>query len=194
MTAPAVSIGGASPRLASRAGMLALIATESSFFATFLVVYLFYIGKSASGPQPADVLRLPIVNTICLLSSSVTIVYALRALRRGQLGAFNGMIFVTVLLGAAFLVGTAAEWRDLIVNHRLTITTNLFGTTFYSVVGFHAMHVTIGLLLLSVMAFLGMTGRLHAENAEPVEMLSWYWHFVDVVWVAVFTVVYVVGA
>ena len=79
------------------------------------------------------------------------------------------------------------------MNHRLTLTTNLFGTTFYSVVGFHALHVTIGLLLLSLMAFLGMTGRLHAENAEPVEMLSWYWHFVDVVWVAVFTVVYVVG-
>ena len=130
MSAPALPIEGASQRLASRAGMLALIVTETSFFATFLVVYLFYVGKSATGPQPAQVLQLPIVNTICLLSSSITIVFALRALRRGQLGAFNGMMFVTVLLGAAFLVGTAAEWRDLIVNHRLTITTNLFGTTF----------------------------------------------------------------
>jgi len=124
----------------------------------------------------------------------VTIVYALRALRRGDLGSFNVMLVVTVLLGAGFLAGTAAEWRELIVDRRLTITTNLFGTTFYSLVGFHALHVTIGLILLSIMAYLGMTGRLRAENVEPVEMLSWYWHFVDVVWVAVFTVVYLVGA
>jgi cytochrome c oxidase subunit 3/cytochrome o ubiquinol oxidase subunit 3 len=184
---------GAVERLARRVGMLALIATESSFFATFIVVYLFYIGKSATGPQPAEVLSPPLVNTVCLLSSSATVVFALRALRRGDVGAFNVMMAVTVLLGAAFLGGTAVEWYGLIVHHDLTLTTNLFGTTFYSLVGFHAMHVTLGLVLLSVMALLGMTGRLGPANVEPVEMLSWYWHFVDAVWVAVFTVVYVVG-
>jgi cytochrome c oxidase subunit 3 len=180
-------------RLGRRSGMIALIATESSFFATFLVVYLFYLGKSVTGPQPAEVLHLPIVNTVCLLSSSITIAYALRALRRGDVGAFNVMLAVTVLLGAAFLAGTAAEWRELIVKRHLTLMTNLFGTTFYSLVGFHALHVTLGLVLLSIVACLGMSGRIHAANIEPVEMLSWYWHFVDVVWIAVLTVVYVVG-
>lgn len=180
--------------LARRAGMLALLVTESSFFASFLVVYLFYLGKSATGPQPAAVLSPPIVNTACLLSSSVTIVYALRALRRGDKGTFNGMLVVTILLGAAFLGGTATEWRGLIVDHDLTITTNLFGTTFYALVGFHALHVTLGLVLLGIVACLGLSGRIGPENAEPVEMLSWYWHFVDVVWIAVFSVVYLVGA
>ncbi len=192
MAAAAPAAGGPA-HLARRVGMLGLIATETSFFATALVVYLFYVGKSVTGPQPAQVLELPWINSAALLSSSITIVYAIHALRRGDRGAFSVMMLVTIGLGAAFLVGTAAEWRDLYVNHDLTITTNLFGTTFYSVVGFHAFHVTLGLLLLSVVTGLGMAGRLGPENVEPVEMLSWYWHFVDAVWIAVFTVVYVVG-
>jgi cytochrome c oxidase subunit 3/cytochrome o ubiquinol oxidase subunit 3 len=193
MSAAAAVEPGAVGRLARRVGMIALIATESSFFATFIVVYLYYIGKSVTGPQPAEVLSPPLINTACLLSSSATIVFALRALRRGDVGAFNVMMAVTVLLGGAFLAGTGVEWYGLIVKHHLTLTTNLFGTTFYSLVGFHAFHVTLGLVLLSIMTLLGMTGRLGPENVEPVEMLSWYWHFVDAVWVAVFTVVYVVG-
>lgn len=194
MSASAPAAPGSSQRVAARAGMIGLIVTETSFFATLLVVYLFYLGKSATGPQPAQVLHVPIVNTICLLSSSFTIVFALRALRRGDVGAFNVMMAVTILLGAAFLVGTGLEWRGLMADHGLTVRTNLFGTTFYTTVGFHALHVTLGLILLSIVATLGMTGHLHAENAEPVEMLSWYWHFVDVVWIAVLTVVYGVGA
>ncbi|MCC6639691.1 MAG: heme-copper oxidase subunit III [Deltaproteobacteria bacterium] len=178
---------------ARRAGMLALLTTEASFFASFIVVYLFYVGKSATGPQPAAVLSPPLVDTACLLASSVTIVQAMRALRSGDRGTFNVLLILTILLGAAFLAGTAAEWRDLIVHHGLTIRTNLFGTTFYALVGFHALHVTVGLALLSVVALLGLCGHIGPANAEPVEMLSWYWHFVDVVWVAVFTVVYGVG-
>ncbi len=179
--------------VARRAGMLALLATETSFFASFIVVYLFYLGKSATGPQPAAVLSAPLVNTACLLSSSVTIAYALRALRRGDRGAFNALLLLTILLGAAFLGGTAAEWRRLIVDQGLTIRTNLFGTTFYGLVGFHALHVTVGLVLLCAIALLGVAGHIGPANAEPVEMLSWYWHFVDGVWVVVFTVVYGVG-
>lgn len=173
--------------------MLALLATETSFFASFIVVYLFYLGKSASGPQPAAVLSTPFVNTACLVSSSATIAYALRALRRGDRGAFNVMLLLTILLGVAFLGGTAAEWRHLIVEQGLTIRTNLFGTTFYGLVGFHALHVSIGVVLLSVVALLGLAGHVGPANAEPVEMLSWYWHFVDGVWIAVLTVVYGVG-
>lgn len=176
-----------------KVGMLLLILAESSFFAIFVVAYLFYIGKSLNGPFPADVLDLPILGSICLLSSSLTIMVAIRALRAGQVGRFNLWWLVTILLGLEFLIGTGVEWYGLIVKHGLWIDTNLFGTTFYSLVGFHAFHVTIGLLMLSLVLFFGLTGRLTPEHAERTEILSWYWHFVDTVWIVVFTVVYVVG-
>jgi len=183
----------AARRLAGRTGILALIATECSFFGAFVVTYLFYLGRSIAGPEPAQVLDLPIVATVCLLSSSVTVVFAVRALRQGAIGSFNTMLLVTVGLGVVFLAATADEWARLIDADGLTIATNLFGTTFYTLVGAHAAHVTIGVTLLTITAVLGMSGRIGPANAEPVEMLSWYWHFVDAVWVVVFTVVYVVG-
>jgi cytochrome c oxidase subunit III len=176
-----------------RVGMAGLILTESSFFAIFVVAYLFYIGKSLNGPFPADVLELPILNSICLLSSSVTIVIALRALRAGKTSGFSAWLFVTILLGLEFLIGTGIEWYGLIVHHGLWIGTNLFGTTFYSLVGFHALHVFIGLSLLTLVLIFALGGHLKAEHAERTEILSWYWHFVDTVWIVVFIVVYVVG-
>jgi len=176
-----------------KVGMACLILTESSFFAIFVVAYLFYIGKSLNGPFPADVLELPILGSICLLSSSVTIMLAIRALRTGAIGTFCAWWLVTILLGLEFLIGTGVEWYGLIVEHGLWIGTNLFGTTFYSLVGFHAFHVTVGLLMLSLVLIFGLTGKLRPEHAERTEILSWYWHFVDTVWIVVFTVVYVIG-
>lgn len=174
-------------------GTLLLILAETSFFGVFLVGYLFYIGKNLHGPYPADVLELPIVATICLLSSSGTIVVAVRELERGNIARFATGMLATVLLGGAFLVFTALEWKSLIYEHGLTISTNLFGTTYYSLVGFHAAHVSIGLLLMLLVLGLAVFGHVRREHAHRVDMLSWYWHFVDVVWIAVFTVVYVVG-
>jgi cytochrome c oxidase subunit 3/cytochrome o ubiquinol oxidase subunit 3 len=176
-----------------RVGMAGLIVTESSFFAIFVVAYLFYVGKSLTGPYPADVLELPILGSICLLSSSVTIVLAVRALRAGGAGRFALWWLATILLGLEFLVGTGLEWYGLIYAHGLTIGTNLFGTTFYSLVGFHALHVFIGLVLLSFVLVMALLGHVRSEHAERTEILSWYWHFVDTVWIVVFTVVYVVG-
>lgn len=176
--------------LRGRVGMACLIVAEISFFAVFIVAYLFYLGKSATGPQPGEVLHTPVVATICLLSSSVTIAVALRALRTGRLGGFRAWWLATILLGAAFLVATALEWRELIEERGLTIATNLFGTTFYSLVGFHALHVTLGLCMLAFVLAAALRGRLGPEDAEKTEVLSWYWHFVDAVWVAVFCVVY----
>ena len=176
-----------------RVGMACLIVTETSFFMIFNVAYLFYIGKSLSGPFPKDVLELPILNSACLLSSSVTITLAIRALRAGKTGAFSAWWLLTILLGLEFLVGTGLEWKGLIYGHGLTIGANLFGTTFYSLVGFHALHVTVGLLLLTLVLIFALLGHLRREHAERTEILSWYWHFVDAVWIAVFTVVYVIG-
>jgi cytochrome c oxidase subunit III len=176
-----------------RVGMVGLIVAESSLFAVFVVAYLFYIGKSLVGPYPADVLQVPVLNTVCLLASSVTVAFAVRALGRGRVRVCALWLLVTILLGLAFLVGTGVEWYHLIAGRGLTIRTNLFGTTFYSLVGFHAGHVTVGLIILGLLAALAFAGALRPEHHERAELASWYWHFVDAVWVVVFTVVYVVG-
>jgi cytochrome c oxidase subunit 3/cytochrome o ubiquinol oxidase subunit 3 len=173
--------------------MIALITMESAFLGTFVVAYLFYIGKSLGGPTPAQVLDFPLLGTVCLLASSLTVALAVRALRRNRLTAFGAWLLVTILLGAEFLTGTALEWYGLIVRDGLTIGTNLFGTTFYSLVGFHAGHVCLGLILLALVWILTAFGAVRAEHAERVELLSWYWHFVDAVWVVVLTAVYVVS-
>jgi cytochrome c oxidase subunit III len=173
-----------------RAGVIGLIVAETSLFAVFVVAYLFYVGKSLNGPFPKDVLELPIFNTVCLLSSSLTVAFAVNALRRGQARTAGVWFLATVVLGAIFLVGTGREWYGLIVGRGFTIGTNLFGSTFYSLVGLHASHVTIGLVMLTLLAVFALTGALRGEHVERAELVSWYWHFVDAVWVVVFTIVY----
>ena len=175
-----------------RVGVVCLIATEFALFTIFLVAYVFYIGKSLTGPTPSQVLELPIWPTVCLLSSSITVVIAERALKDNQMQRFKVWTAVTILLGAEFLRQTAREWRHLIRDCHLTITTNLFGSTFYSLVGLHATHVVLGVTLLLLTLVLGVRGSMHRQ-ARRFELLTWYWHFVDAVWVAVFTVVYVIG-
>jgi len=174
-------------------GVIGLILTESALFTIFVTAYLFYIGKSATGPYPKEVLDLPILATIYLLSSSLTVVLAERAFRRGHTGGFQLWWLITILLAVAFLGSTALEWRRLIFKDHLTISTNLFGTTFYSLVGLHASHVIVGLTLLVLVLVLSVRGYVKEAHAEHIEMLSWYWHFVDGIWVIVFTVVYIIG-
>jgi cytochrome c oxidase subunit III len=174
-------------------GMFALIGAESAIFSIFVVAYLFYIGKSLSGPMPKDVLSVPIFYTICLLSSSLTIHLAARSLREGKLQSFQAWWLLTIILGGTFLYGTASEWHRLIYKDGLTITTNLFGTTYYSLVGLHGFHVIVGLLALSTVMAFSIFGAVKQEHAERIDVLSLYWHFVDAVWVVVFTVVYLIG-
>ena len=176
-----------------KVGMACLIIAESAIFTIFVVAYLFYVGKSLAGPTPRDVLETPIFYTICLLSSSLTIHFAGKFLERGRRGAFQLLWLLTIALGALFLYGTGQEWHRMIYEHGLTISTNLFGTTYYSLVGLHAFHVTVGLIMLSIVLLFGLSGRVGPEQSARVDVLSLYWHFVDAVWVVVFTVVYVVG-
>ena len=176
-----------------KVGMACLIFAESAIFTIFVVAYLFYAGKSLIGPTPREVLETPIFFTVCLLSSSLTIHFAARFLERGRRGAFLLLWLLTIVLGALFLYGTGQEWHRLIYEHGLTISTNLFGTTYYSLVGLHASHVTAGLIMLSIVLFFGLAGRVGPEQSARVGVLSLYWHFVDAVWVVVFTVVYVLG-
>jgi cytochrome c oxidase subunit 3 len=174
-------------------GMFSLIVAESAIFTIFVVAYIYYIGKSDFGPTPRQVLDVPVLNTICLLSSSFFIWLAERAIERGQMRRFAVMWAITFALGATFLAGTALEWRKLIYQDGLTIRTNVFGTSFYSLVGLHASHVIVGLALLLTVLLFAITGLLRAEHAYRVKVLALYWHFVDAVWVVVFTVIYLVG-
>jgi cytochrome c oxidase subunit III len=174
-------------------GMVCLIIAESAIFLIFIVAYIYYIGKSLTGPTPAHVLETPIFGTVCLLSSSITVHLAGGALHKGRLGGFTMWLAGTVVLGAIFLVTTAIEWHHLIVDEGLTIQTNLFGTTYYSLVGLHASHVIVGLIMLSFTLLFSIAGKVRQEHSERVEVLALYWHFVDAIWVVVFTVVYVVG-
>jgi len=176
-----------------RVGMFVLIAAEAAIFTIFVVAYIFYIGKSLTGPKPQDVLAAPIFYSICLLSSSVTIHLAVKSLRRGNVSVFSRWWFATITLGAIFLYGTATEWHRLIYREGLTISTNLFGTTYYSLVGLHGFHVVVGLLCLASVMACALLWRVQPKHAQRVDVLPVYWHFVDAVWVVVFTVVYIVG-
>src|SRR5262245_17451815 len=176
-----------------KVGVIGLILTESALFTIFVTAYLFYMGKSATGPYPNQVLDLPILATICLLSSSLTVMLAEHAFRRGNMGGFRLWWLITILLAVVFLGSTASEWRRLIFRDNLTISTNLFGTTFYSLVGLHASHVIVGLILLVLVLIVSLRGHVKQAHGEHVEMLSWYWHFVDGIWVIVFTVVYLIS-
>lgn len=174
-------------------GMACLILAESAIFIIFVVAYLFYMGKSLTGPQPKDVLELPIFSSICLLSSSITVHFAVHALQHSKIKATLVWLAGTVLLGSIFLGCTAQEWYELIYHHGLTIKTNLFGTTFYSLVGLHASHVIAGLFMLGLVLLFGLFGKLQQRHSERLEIISIYWHFVDAVWIVVFSVVYVLG-
>ena len=176
-------------------GLLSFLLSEVALFSTLIVTYIFYLGKDTVGPTPADALslRLVLFTTACLLASSGTVHMADRTLERGSHGGFIGWWLVTIVLGGIFIGGTLFEWRDLMQQHRLTISRNLFGTTYYTLVGLHALHVTAGLIVMSIVLGLALRHQVATANRAGVGLVSWYWHFVDVVWVVVFTVVYLLG-
>jgi cytochrome c oxidase subunit III len=176
-------------------GMLSFLVSEIALFGTLIVTYVFYVGRDVVGPTPAEALSLGLVlcTTACLLASSATVYVAERRLERGNQVAFLRWWLTTILLGAAFLGGTAYEWRDLIYRQHLTISRNLFGTTYYTLVGLHALHVTAGVTIMLIVLALALGRQVTSANRAGVGLVSWYWHFVDIVWVVVFTVVYLVG-
>jgi cytochrome c oxidase subunit III len=176
-----------------RVGMTALIVGESAIFTIFVVAYVFYMGKSLSGPTPAQVLEVPILATICLLSSSVSIWQAEKAIEDDRMVGFALWLGLTIGFAAVFLANTALEWKKLIYHDGLTISTNLFGTTFYSLVGLHATHVVVGLFLLTSVFILSLFGWVDSRQSERFGVIALYWHFVDAVWIVVFTVVYLIG-
>ncbi len=176
-------------------GMLSFLISEAALFSTLIVAYLTFLGKDTVGPTPVEALSLPLVigTTMLLLASSVTIHRAEGALHRGFQGGFGFWWSATIVLGTAFLLGTAYEWHELITRHHLTISRNLFGTTYYTLVGLHGLHVTGGVVVMGVVLGLALRGQITLANQGGVKVVCWYWHFVDGVWMVVFTVVYLVG-
>ncbi len=177
-----------------KVGIGSLIFTETALFTIFVVAYLFYVGKSLTPPYAPDVLKFPLIATIALFSSSVTVVVAEKAFHQFDLKKFHLWWGVTILLGLFFIGFTAYEWYELIVHEGLTLQSNVFGSTFYSLVGLHAFHVVVGLILLSLVWILSILGRVKSDQFERIQMISWYWHFVDAIWAVVLIVVYVISA
>ena len=176
-------------------GVVSFLVSEVALFGTLIVTYVYYLGKDVVGPTPAEALSLGLVlcTTAFLLSSSATAHLAEKALRRGGQGGFIGWWAATIGLGVLFLLGTGYEWYGLISRHHLTISRNLFGTTYYTLVGLHALHVTGGVTIMLIVLGLALRRRVTTANRAAVGLVSWYWHFVDGVWVVVFTVVYLLG-
>jgi cytochrome c oxidase subunit III len=180
----------------AKAGLLCFLVSEVAFFSTLILAYAWYLEPIRTGdPKPSDVFSWAIVipATLCLLTSSVTVHFAEMALHRGNRGLFSLLWGATILLGVGFLSLTAMEWRELIYDHGLTPNRNLFGSCYFTLVGFHAFHVTLGVIMLTAVLGLVLRRRIDDKNTPAPVLVSWYWHFVDVVWLAVLTLVYVVG-
>src|SRR6185295_15407650 len=183
----------AGPQLtAAQWGMVTFLLSEVAFFSTLIVTYLAFMVQDRVGPTPREALSLPlaVTTTICLLSSSVSVHLAGK---KPGTTAFVCWWSLTISLGIVFLLGTAYEWHELIEKQHLTISRNLFGTTYYTLVGFHALHVTIGVIAMSAVLIFEAVYKDRSLNHAPAELVSWYWHFVDTVWIVVFVLVYLIS-
>ena len=170
----------------------AFIGSECLLFASLISTYLIYKGRSLVGPYP-DILNIPFtsISTFDLLMSSLMMVLALAAVQRGDLKWAKVWLFLTALLGMFFLAGQVYEFTSF-VHEGLTLQTNLFGSTFFVLTGFHGGHVTLGVIWLLTLLGLDLRGRLGTPDAVKVEVAGLYWHFVDVVWIVIFTLVYLI--
>ena len=173
--------------------MWLFLASDCLLFGALISTYVLYRGSSLVGPYPNDVFDIPYtsVSSFVLLASSLTMVLALAAIQRGDQARMRLWLLTTALLGMTFVGGQVYEFTSF-VREGLTLRTNLFGTTFYVLTGFHGAHVAIGVLMLLSLSGVSFTGGLGDEASETVELVGLYWHFVDVVWIVIFTVIYLI--
>ena len=169
------------------------IGSECMLFGTLIATYLSYEGKSVTGPTPQEILNIPVtsVSTFVLLMSSLAMVLALTAVVRGDKLQTRLWLTATVGFGTMFLAFQYYEFNSFVAEG-LTISTNLFGSTFFVLTGCHGLHVLIGVIWLTTLLILSWRDQLGAEKAMNVEIAGLYWHFVDVVWIVIFTVVYLI--
>lgn len=180
--------------------MWAFLASDCMFFGTLIMTYMVYRGRSLTGPYPhgADgaeggLFSIPYtsVSAAVLLISSLTMVLALAAIQQNKHKAFRAWLLAVMLLGTLFLGGQYFEFTEF-YHHGLTIPANLFGTTFFVMTGFHGTHVFIGVVWLTSLFIMSLRGMIHQSDSEKVEIAGLYWHFVDIVWILIFTLVYLI--
>jgi heme/copper-type cytochrome/quinol oxidase subunit 3 len=177
----------------TKLAMWLFLASECLLFGALITTYVLYRGRSLEGPFPHDVFDIPYtsVSSFVLLFSSVTMVLALAAAQRGDPGRTRLWLLATAFLGMTFVGGQVYEFTTF-YNEGLHLSTNLFSTTFFVLTGFHGVHVTVGILMLLSLVGMSFTDRLPEDPSFPIEMVGLYWHFVDIVWIVIFTVVYLI--
>ncbi len=177
--------------------MWLFLGSEAMFFGSLIATYLLYRGRSVSGPYPGHGFEYNIpytsVSSFVLLMSSLTMVLALAAIQRGDQRGLRTWLLATASLGLVFVGGQAFEFTSFVENG-VTIHTNVFGSSFFTLTGFHGAHVTVGIVILLSLFVMAMRGRITPENSLTVELAGLYWHFVDVVWILIFTLVYLIRA
>jgi heme/copper-type cytochrome/quinol oxidase subunit 3 len=173
--------------------MWLFLGSECLFFGSFIAAYLLYRNRNISGPYPKDLFDIPFtsVSSFVLLMSSVSMVLALAAIQQGDLRRMRIWLVTTSLLGMLFLGGQAYEFTQF-YREGLHLDTNMFGTTFFVLTGFHGAHVSVGVLILMSLWAGSLKGKLTEEHSLSVELAGLYWHFVDIVWIAIFTMIYLV--
>jgi len=171
--------------------MVAFVLSETGFFGTLILAYLYFNVQPQAGPtaKVLDLLKTGLFS-ICLFSSSFTMWRSEAALHRGSNRGMIGWLALTIALGAVFIGGQGLEYRNLLV-HGMGISTNLFATTFFTLTGFHGIHVVVGLLAMLIVLGLALAGDFKTNPPPALKMVGVYWHFVDIVWVFVLTVVYI---
>lgn len=177
----------------TKLAMWLFLASECLLFGALITTYVLYRGASVTGPYPADVFDIPFtsVSSFVLLASSLTMVLSLVAAEKRDYARMRIWLLTTAFLGMSFVGGQVYEFT-VFYREGLAISTNLFGTTFYVLTGFHGVHVTVGILMLLSLVGMSWAGRMPDDSAFPVEMVGLYWHFVDIVWIVIFAVVYLI--
>jgi heme/copper-type cytochrome/quinol oxidase subunit 3 len=173
--------------------MWVFLASECLFFGSLIAAYLLYRDRSVQGPYPDDLFDIPFtsVSAFVLLMSSVSMVLALASIQRGDRRGLQIWLFTTATLGLLFLSGQAYEFTEF-YHEGLTLDRNLFGTTFYVLTGFHGAHVTVGVLILLSLFTMTLQGKITQSESLHIELAGLYWHFVDIVWIVIFTLVYLI--
>ncbi len=174
-----------------KVGFWTFMGSECLFFASLISTYMVYKGASTTGPFPADVLNIPLtsISTFVLLMSSTAMVLALDGVQRGKKKLASFWLAMVIVLGAVFLGFQVYEFKHF-VHEGLTISQNVFGSSFFVLTGFHGAHVTVGVIWLTVLFVMSLRGKLTPANALKVEIAGLYWHFVDIVWIVIFTLIY----
>jgi len=174
--------------------MWVFLGSDCLFFGALIATYMVYRGQSLTGPYPIDIINVPVttISTFVLLMSSFAMVQALAATHADNKRGIVGWLVATAVLGAIFIGFQVVEFNTF-KNEGLTLGGNLFGATFFTLTGFHGAHVTLGIIWLVAMAIVANKGRVGPNSALDIELLGLYWHFVDIVWIVIFTLLYLIA-